>query len=423
MGKLFSLKLFNSLLTDTKLITYYQFLRLGTNILIAILFSKFFFNTHTLAQYETIVLTVSSFVFFWNTGFVRFFQSYYANYKHTLHNFLNQIFSTSAGIGLLTAFCYLSLTLPLNSLNTLIAAKIFTSIIANPIEYYGIALKKHKIVFFIITVYFLAFFTWTVYAYRYHTFETLLLGWLLLDFLKIITFYLNLTFRFTFLKGIVLCNLIFLSLSALLSGGVEYINFWLVKQHYNDTDFLIYRYGAREIPFSALLAYSLSASLTAQIRIQNLSTQQINQKITQLIHLTFPISIVLLVLSKPLFQLLYGQSLYLAYQVFDIFLLLNISRVMLFDIYLLANQKHRFFLFTSLFELIVVSVITYYGIYNHWNISNIAFSVFITYFFERIILLWKLKIMKIKSLNFFPWKIWGIYSIIIAILYVLKRIL
>ncbi len=410
------------IISDSKLITYYQFVRFGSNILLAIIFSKYFYNPQKLSEYETLVLSISTFVFFWNTGFIRFFQSYFPQFHQiSFNSFLSQILTTSMIVGLVTFGAFNILQNRWDFLTALIGIKIFTSIISNPLEYYWIASKKHYWVFGLINSYFSLFIFWTVYAYLYLGIESMLLGWISLDTLKFLFFAKKLNFSFKTFEKPLLSNLFFLSLSALLSGGVEYINFWLVKSYYSDIEFIIYRYGAREIPFSALMAYGLSAALSAQIQTQDLSYHNVKTKITKLLHFTFPITIFLLLISNVLFQFLYGKDIAQAAKVFDIFLLLNISRVLLFDIYLLANQKHRFFLFTAIMEILIVSFISGLGIYYSWKVEYLGFSVFVAYLLERFILALKVKTLDIKITHFFPMNWWLMYSLLTLGIYLAKH--
>ncbi len=416
-------KVLNKLITsDSKLITYYQFVRLGSNIFLAIIFSKFFYDPQKLSEYETLVLSISTFVFFWNTGFIRFFQSYFPQFKqNSLDFFLSQILTASMIVGLITFWVFNFIQNRWDILSGLIGIKIFTSIISNPIEYYWIAHKKHHWVFGVINIYFTLFILWSVLGYLILGFGAMLLGWVFLDILKLLLFTKNLEFSFKIFEKPILYNLFFLSFSALLSGGVEYINFWLVKIYYTDFEFIIYRYGAREIPFSALMAYGLSAALTSQIQTQNLSLKDVKIKIRKLLHSTFPITIFLLMISNALFQFLYGKNIAQAAKVFDIFLLLNISRVLIFDIYLLANQKHRFFLFTATTEILIVSLISGLGIYCSWKVEYLGFSVLVAYLFERFILALKVKTLDINVTHFFPMNWWLLYSFITLGIFLAKH--
>lgn len=409
--------------SDSKLITYYQFVRLGSNIFLSVIFSRFFFESHQLSQYEAIILTISSFVFFWNAGFVRFFQSTYNNHDIQKHNqFIHQLLNTSFIVGIFTALVFLLVIQTFDLLSLLISCKIITSVVTNPLEYYNIAQKKYQKVFLLINFYFFIFIFWTIYHYVNQHFDYMLVGWVVLDIIKLILLNNWFSYRWRILEKPFFLSLIYLSLSAFLSGGVEYINSWLVKTYYSDLEFIIYRYGAREIPFSALLAYGLSASLTAQIRNQKLPFNTVKNKITQLLHITFPITIVLLFVSKPLFQFLYGDTLLRSAKIFDIFLLLNISRVMIFDIFLLANQKHSFFLITSLIEILTVITISFIGINFHWKVEHMAFSIFIAYFVERVILAIKLKSLNIKIEEFYPIQWWFFYTAIIIGVFFIKQI-
>jgi hypothetical protein len=420
VGKPFWLKSFNFFLTDTQIITYYQILRFGSNLLVSIILSKFFFNTSHLNQYETIVLSTSTFVFFWNTGIVKFFQSYYPLFlSKDFDIFLQKVFNTSCILGLITATFFYVLSSSFNTLHLLISLKIFTSIVSNPLEYYALAQKKNKKVFFFIHFYFIIFIVWTIFRYLHADFCGMLWGWIFLDLVKIL-YYHTFAGKIYVLEKQKFFNLIFLCISALLSGGVEYINFWMVKNYYSEWDFLVYRYGAREIPITAMLAYSLSATLTAQIQTPKFSSQYVKIQIIKLFHYTFPLAIFLMVVSKPLFEAVFGSSLVSAHKVFDIFLLITISRVMLFDAYLLANQKHKFFLWTASVEIFIVSLVSWIGVYFEWSVEYLAFSIVMAYFIERLILFEKLKEMKIKVGEFFPWGWWLFYSLSLWAIFILK---
>ncbi len=175
---------------------------------------------------------------------------------------------------------------------------------------------------------------------------------------------------------------------ALLGGFNVAFDNWLVNYHYqNDAaQFAIFRYGAQELPFTLALTNALSAALLPEI-VKDLpkALPSIKAKSLQLFHLLFPLSIMLVLTSKWLFPLVFNPAFSASVDVFNIFLLILISRLIMSRPILMALQANRGVLIISVFELIINGVLSFI-LLQYWGMVGVAVGTLVAYTFEKILL-------------------------------------
>jgi len=98
-------------------------------------------------------------------------------------------------------------------------------------------------------------------------------------------------------KKIVLL-LIPLSLHALLGGGMEYVDGFLVTHYFEASDFAIFRYGARELPFVNILIAALAATMIpVAVNNEPEAIIQIKKQVKQLSYWMYPLTLFLMIAS------------------------------------------------------------------------------------------------------------------------------
>lgn len=175
---------------------------------------------------------------------------------------------------------------------------------------------------------------------------------------------------------------------ALLGGFNVAFDNWLVNYHYNNNvaQFAIFRYGAQELPFTLALTNALSAALLPEI-VKDLSKAlpSIKVKSLQLFHLLFPMSIGLVLTSKWLFPFVFNPAFTASVPVFNIYLLILMSRLVMARPILMALQANRGVLIISVFELIINGVLSF-TLVQYWGMVGVAVGTLVAYTFEKILL-------------------------------------
>jgi len=92
----------------------------------------------------------------------------------------------------------------------------------------------------------------------------------------------------------------------ILGSGMDYLDGHLVSQFFSDSEFLFYRYGAKELPISIVLVNALSAALIPLLSQDTSQVTVLRERTIRLINLLFPVSIALLFLSRSFQDILWS---------------------------------------------------------------------------------------------------------------------
>lgn len=176
-----------------------------------------------------------------------------------------------------------------------------------------------------------------------------------------------------------------LILYALLSGFPTVFDNWVVGWFYNDkSTFAIFRYGARELPLAIALANALSTAMIPEVvKDQELAFTQLKNRALKLYHILFPISIVLVLTSWWWFPILFNPDFVESAAIFNVFLLVIISRLIFPQTILIGLGKTNTILLISIFET-MLNVVLSIWLVNIYGLVGIAFGTVIAYLFEKI---------------------------------------
>jgi len=177
-----------------------------------------------------------------------------------------------------------------------------------------------------------------------------------------------------------------LMLNMLVASAMDIVDGWFVSHYFDGATFAIFRYGARELPFSSLLFASLSAALIPQIIDKNTISKDLKTRCNQLMHILFPISIFLMFLSPTLFKIAYNDTFTMSADIFNIYLLILISRVLLPQSYMMAYDQHKVLVVSGIMELILNISLSFWWL-QIWGIYGLVFATVVSYSFQKIILI------------------------------------
>jgi O-antigen/teichoic acid export membrane protein len=182
-----------------------------------------------------------------------------------------------------------------------------------------------------------------------------------------------------------------LILATLLSQSAVYIDSYLVQAFFKD-QFVDFRYGAKEFPLVLLLANSMSIVRAGEIAASKKTGKQedalkdLRSSTDRLVWSLFPLSILLLVVSGPLFALVFKDRFPAAVPVFDMFLLLAIPRLM-FPQSIVRGWHKTFAMSISAGVELVLNVGLSLLLMQWYGILGIAAGTVIAFMAEKLILL------------------------------------
>ncbi len=183
-----------------------------------------------------------------------------------------------------------------------------------------------------------------------------------------------------------------LILNVLVGNFVLLFDNWLVSWYYQDEAvFAIFRYGSRELPLATALATALGMAMIPRLAAapaQGLA--ELKSKSLRLMHLLFPVTIILLFLAKPLFPLIFNSDFAASAALFNIYLLLTASRVLLPNAIVLARGQPSVIFKVGLVELVVKIGLGFWLI-AWFGLPGLAWSVVLAFWVEKLGLIWFLE--------------------------------
>lgn len=208
--------------------------------------------------------------------------------------------------------------------------------------------------------------------------------------------------------------------SALVGGLASVINASLVQYYYHGSTavFAVYRYGARELPFVNGLFEGLGLGITpALIKNWKDGLFQLRRNTLHLIHLIFPITIILMYSVPHWFPLLFSDQFLESVPIFKVFLLLVVVRTIPTNTVINALGHAKILAIIGVSELFIHLTCSYVGL--HWfGLTGIAYATFLAYSFEKLaglLYLWWKKGIFLAHLIPIYW--WLFYSILLVVSY------
>jgi O-antigen/teichoic acid export membrane protein len=175
-----------------------------------------------------------------------------------------------------------------------------------------------------------------------------------------------------------------------------------------------------------LLANALSNAMLpvfAQKELLAENLQQLKQSVQKLMHFLFPLTAILLLVSKPLFPVIFNEKFQESATIFNIYLLLIISRLMFPQTILNGLKRSKPIMAAALFELILNVGLSLIFV-QFWGIAGIAMATFVAYLFEKIYLAVVVKqSLSIPLSGYLPKRIFFIYSAIIIVIFIFAELI
>ncbi len=405
----------NKHLTNIRALQTFQVMRYAVLFVTGMLFAQAGLKTELIGLYEKLLFFASVFSFFWVSGFIQALLASHGKIEDGQRS--DKLFSVFAIVILFSILSFFLFRVAAGSfiesddkaVSTIVNLFSFYLLLANPaflVEYIYLLLNKPK----------------SIIAYGVISFSIqlgLVVGPVFFaddTFIQSDMLYLSIcgvvasaAFRFVWLLVLLFKNaelkintehikslLVIgspLIVSAILSGSIEYINGFIVQHYFDDTMFAIFRNGAKELPLAMLLANSFSNAMLPKFsdaQQLNQSLAELKQSALRLMHFLFPVTIILMLLSKTLYPILFNASFAASAGIFNIYLLLVISRMVFPQTILIGLKKTNAVMFISLAEAltnIVCSII----LIQFAGVEGVAWGVFIAFTMEKVLLVLYLK--------------------------------
>jgi len=413
-----------------------QIVRTGSVFLISVFLANVYKDTFIISQYETLGLVSSALTFFWVSGLMTTFLPFYNHADEKKRKAV--IFNT---------FISLSIISVLSSVLIFMTGIIFFKTITYKLFLVYSAFMLFNSPTFLIEYIFLVknennkLLIYSIVSFSLQVFALcfpLIMGLSLLSALFYLTIYTFLRFlylvflihkyaSFMYQKDVMFAHLkksTPIMFSLLVGGSTEIVNGFVVRYFTNSNDFAIFRYGAREFPLVRLLANAMSVVLSGEIANALLKNElksalhKLKQGSARLMHILFPLTLVLLVISKPMFKFLFTDVFIDSYQIFNVYLLLIVSRLFFPQTILFGMQKNTKILEASIVEFVVNIVLAIIFVLL-FGIIGVPFATLIAYYTNQFLIYLYVRKMGIKISEYTPVKLWLVYSIVCWIVFIL----
>lgn len=423
-----------TLITLPRSLLFYQLLRQGTMLLIAILLAKSSLGTAAIGQYEQVWFMGGALSFFWMIGLQQGLLNYYprleAQAQTQLLALAVTVYFLISGVLLGALSLFPSVFLPVFSgqtslpfasiallflffyLPTLLTDTLYV-LLKKPVELfvYGILSFGAQLLVVLLP----AFWGWTAGA--------IVLGLMWLSLVKAL-WLIALAFRFgqwnwewLHLKSWWNASFYLMIYSAI-GGYITVFNAWIVNWYYagNELQFALFRYGARELPVSLALVGGLNALILQKAATDLQGTMpEIRDRSTRLMHFLMPFTILLLMSSRWWFPALFNADFLASLPVFNTFLLLVISRVVFSFPILNALQDKRITLIGACSEA-AFNVVACFVLVPIWGLLGIALANFLAYGLEKLIYGIHLSRRYGIAVNaYLNVPVWGMYSLLLIL--------
>ena len=212
-----------------------------------------------------------------------------------------------------------------------------------------------------------------------------------------------------------------LILTTLISGSGQYVDGVIISTVYRDpASFAVFRYGAKEFPLVLMLANGLNAALLSEFATREKmkeSIEKIRVKSKKLMHILFPATMLMMLIARWLYPLMFRHDFEKSSGIFLVYALLIIPRLVFPQTIIVGRKKTHITLIAAIIEIVVNIVLSLLMIKWGYKLVGVAVSTFIAYVVSNLFLvLYVWFKMNIKPAEYIPLKVFAIYSFLIGIL-------
>jgi O-antigen/teichoic acid export membrane protein len=390
----------------------FHILRFTTFLLISVIFAKSGLSTYDLGNFEILLFIASVVSYFWMTGLIQSFLPLYNNNasfpgdKIDTEHRSPEIFNAFLLISFFSVFIFIFGHLikynvyVFNKMSTIphVNLLLVYILISNPahlIEYiYLLRNKSKQIIRYAVITYSLQLIVTAGPVLMGHGIGEAMWGLVIISFfrylwlLALLKKYAEFKFSWPFMKSHLNLGLP-LIFSTLLSGSAQYIDGLVVALKYNSDAFALFRYGAKELPLVVMLATGLHNAMLPEFYNEkkvNQSFVDLKRKSARLMHILFPVSTVFLFFSDFFYPRLFNENFVRSSDVFMVYILLIVSRLLFPQTILIGLKKTRVILTVSLVEIILNIGLSLY-LMQFYGLVGVALATVIIFLLEKFVLI------------------------------------
>jgi O-antigen/teichoic acid export membrane protein len=417
-------------LNSIKAIQLYQLFRFAAVFITGVILAQKGFSTEEISHYETFLFISYAASFFWLSGITNSFLSLFP--KTNGNDTQTLIFNTA--LLLVAASVVAGFFVALLSWSSVIHAGywkliVFYLLLTIPSylnEYILLVHEKNKqLITYGIVSFLLHVILIIVAIFIQQQVEMVLWALMLISAIKFV-FLIFLLINFSVFKinishiQLLVASSLPLALSYLLSGSAEVIDGFLVKNYFNEGDFAIFRYGARELPVVLLMANAFSSAAIPKVAANlDEGLELIRKNSLQLFNYFFPVTVLLMFFSKQLFVYVFSGAFAQSAFIFNVYLLLIISRLLFPQTILNGIGKNRFLMVSAFFE-VIVNVAASILLMQKFGLPGIAMGTVIANIFDKLLLIayckFRLKIEPERYISVFQHFFFSFMLLVIAYL-------
>lgn len=215
-----------------------------------------------------------------------------------------------------------------------------------------------------------------------------------------------------------------LIVTSLVSGSAQYTDGVIISAVYRDPGmFAWFRYGAKEFPLVLLLANGLSNAMLPEFSTRTRmkeSLAKIRVKSRKLMHLCFPATMVIMLFARWIYPRMFTPEFQKSADIFLIYSLLVIPRLVFPQTIIVGRKKTHITLIAAILEVGLNIPLSLMMIKWGYNIVGVALATFIVYTMSKLFLILYVWFkMKIKPSEYIPLKVYSLYSVLLAVLFIL----
>ncbi len=422
----------------------FQLLRFGTFLLISIIFANSSVATEDIGYYELSLFIASAVSFFWVTGIIQSLLPLYNNNKtfrkdpsgNAKSPEIFNAFLVLSGFSLVAfIFCiffqrsfYLFDGVKDISFINLVFVYILLSNPGHLVEYiYLLKNLSEEMLIYGLWSFGLQLLLVTVPVLYGYPIEYAVIGLIVISVIRLIWLgvllkrYSGFRFSRSFIREHISLG-IPLIVSSLLSGSAQYIDGIIVSGSFDAASFAVFRFGAKELPLVLLLANGLSNAMLPEFstadKVKN-ALAIIKNRSRRLMHILFPLSTILLFFSKVLYIAMFGERFSRSADIFMVYLLLIISRLIFPHTILIGLKRTRIILGASFVE-IALNVSLSLFLIRYYGMVGVAVATAIVFLVEKMLLVsYNYFKLKIKPGEYIPLGVYLFYTALIIAVFVL----
>jgi len=395
----------NFKVTQISALQIFQLIRFSTLVLIGVAFTKSGLTTSEIGQYETFLFLAGAVSFFWLNGLIQGFlptadEKSISGKSPVLFNvfYLLTAFSGLAVLFILLFEKAISGNLLHGSQIPFLNYLVLYILISSPaslVEYIYLIKKQGKRMVIYGSLTFVLMFVLVVlppvlgYSIEYSMIGLVVSSVFRLVWLLVLLFCNSSpTPNFSFIRNHLkyASPLVF---SMFLSGSAQYIDGFIITSYFDEATFAVFRFGAREFPLVLLLANAFSSSMLPGFADQsklNSNLEQIRQNSQKLGFWLFPLSGVLMLVSHWAFPVIFNINFTASATIFNIYLLLIVSRLLFPQTILIGLRKTRAIMWASFLEILVNVALSLWFV-QFWGLAGVAYGTVCAYVFEKVVLM------------------------------------